>query len=224
MSAASGAPAPRVPIAPARALLDERRDALARLHALSGSSATQFEAVYQPLALALAGYVQRLPAAGDGRQTILAARLRRAEVVLARRRGVLLPPGAEPERVARQADLWTYALFGLALLRRLAREFAPWTVALWSAEGRPLGVWRPQAAPRGPARVAGAAAYSVRPNPDPPDADWTPLVVGALLPAAGLNWLWREPDVLRAWSRALVAELPAELAPLFVDPSSLACC
>ena len=220
MSAASGAPAPRALIAPAQALLDEQRDALVRLHALSGSSATQFEAVYQPLALALAGSVQRLPATGDGRQTILAARLRRAEIVLARRRGVLLPPGAEPERVARQADLWTYALFGLALLRRLAREFAPWTVALWSAEGRPLGVWRPAAAPRGPARVAGAAAYSVRPNPDPPGADWTPLVAGALLPAAGLNWLWREPDVLRAWSRALVAELPAELAPLFGDPSS----
>ena len=220
MSAARGAPAPQVPIAPARTLLAERRDALARLHALSGSSATQFEAVYQPLALALAGSVQRLPVAGDGRQTILAARLRRAEVVLARRRGVLLPPGAEPERVARQADLWTYALFSLALLRRLARDLAPWTVALWSAEGRPLGVWRPPTAPRGLARVAGVAAYSVRPSPDPPGADWTPLVAGALLPEAGLNWLWREPDVLRAWSRALSAELPAELAPLFVDSSS----
>ena len=217
MSAARGAPAPQVPIAPARTLLAERRDALARLHALSGSSATQFEAVYRPLALALAGYVQRLPAAGDGRQTILTARLRRAEVVLARRRGVLLPPGAEPERVARQADLWTYALFSLALLRRLARAFAPWTVALWSAEGRPLGGWRPAAAPRGWAQGAGAAAYSLHPNPDPPGADWTPLAVGALLPAAGLNWLWREPEVMSAWSRALVAELPAELAPLFVD-------
>ena len=220
MSAVSGAPAPRALIAPAQALLDEQRDALARLHALSGSSATQFEAVYQPLALALASYVQRLPVAGDGRQTILAARLRRAEVVLARRRGVLLPPGAEPGQVARQADLWTYALFSLALLRRLARDLAPWTVALWSAEGRPLGVWRPPTAPRGLARVAGAAAYSVRPSPDPPGADWTPLVAGALLPEAGLNWLWREPDVLRAWSRALSAELPAELAPLFVDSSS----
>jgi len=208
--------ATRVPIAPAGMLLAEQGESLARLHALSGHSTHQFEGVYTPLARALASYVQRLPAA-EGGPTLLAARLGQAERVLARRRGVLLPPGADPEQVAHEADVWTYALFSLALLRRLARAFAPWTIQLWSAAGQPLGVWQPSTAPRGLATRAGVAAYSVHANPEPPRADWTPLVAGALLPPDGLNWLWREPDVQRAWSRALTGELPAELNPLFVE-------
>ncbi len=208
----------RVPITGAGALLGERAAALERLRGLSSSSAAQYEAVYAPLLVALAGYVQRVPCARLPRHTILDARLRAAERALARRRGAILPPGAGSERAAREADLWTYTVFGLALLHRLAGEFAPWSIALWSVHDRPLGRWQPQTAPRGLARVPGVAAYSVRPAADPPGADWTPLLAGALLPEVALNWLWREPRVMSVWHRSLTVDLPPEIALLFADP------
>jgi hypothetical protein len=215
VSAAPGAG--RLPIAPARVLLAEQAGPLERVRALSACSAVQFEAVYAPLLSALADYVQRLPCARQPEQTILHARLRAAERALARRRGAILPPDAGSERVAREADLWTYAVFSLALLRRLAREFAPWSIVLWSAHDRPLGRWQPRSAPCGLAGVKGVAAYSLRPETGPPGADWTPLVAGALLPGAALNWLWREPGVMSVWQQALSSDLPPEIAPLFAD-------
>jgi hypothetical protein len=37
-----------------------------------------------------------------------------------------------------------------------------------------------------------------------------------LLPAPGLNWLWREPGVMAVWQHALIAaDLPAEIGGLF---------
>lgn len=218
MSAAAPAPA-RVAIAAPEALLAERASAVARLRHLAGCSDAQFSAAYAPLLAAFAGYVQRLPdAAGD---TLLDARLARAAGVLSRRRGAVLPPGAEPEQAAREADAWTYALFALALLRGLGTALARWAVPLWSADGRALGRWRPQTEPRGLSRVAGAAAYAALPTDEPPGADWTALVAGALLPADGLNWLWREPAVAAVWHRALVsAELPPEIAGLFAVPTA----
>lgn len=215
---AATAPAARIEIVGPEALLAERASALARLRRLAGCSDAQFAAAYAPLLAAFARYVQRLPAPGE--RTLLDARLERAIAVLSRRRGAILPPGAEPEQVAREADAWTYALFALALLRGLGEELAPWAVALWAADGRALGRWRPQTEPRGMARVKGAVAYSTLPAGEPPGADWTPLVAGALLPPDGLNWLWREPGVLAVWSRALLpADLPPALAGLFDVPS-----
>ena len=211
----AAAPGRSTPIFAGRALLADCGAALDRVRNLSGSSPVQFAAAYAPLAENVAEYVQRLPAVGDPEPTILAARLRRAEGALARRRARLLPPDADPERIAREADLWTYVAFGLALLRGLARDLDAWTVALWTADRRPLGLWRPWEAPWGLARVAGAAAYTVDRHRDPPSADWTPLAAGALMPADGLHWVWREPAVLAVWTRALTAELPAELASWF---------
>ena len=204
----------RIAIVEAAILLAERAEPLARLRELSNSSGSQFEAAYAPLLAAFAGYVQRLPA--EGAPTLLDARLDRTAAVLARRRGMILPPGADPERAAREADAWTYALFGLALLRGLSGALAPWAVALWAADGRSLGRWRPHLEPRGFSRVKGAVAYTAGPNDAPPGADWTPLVAGALLPAPGLNWLWREPGVMAVWQHALIAaDLPAEFGGLF---------
>ncbi len=204
----------RIAIVEAATLLTERAEPLARLRELSNSSGSQFEAAYAPLLAAFAGYVQRLP--DEGAQTLLDARLDRAATVLARRRGMILPPGVEPERAAREADAWTYALFGLALLRGLGGALARWAVALWAADGRSLGRWRPHTEPRGLSRVKGAVAYTACPNDAPPGADWTPLVAGALLPEPGLNWLWREPGVMAVWQQALIAaDLPAEIGGLF---------
>lgn len=206
-----------MPIQTAAQVLAAHMGSLRRVQTLSGSSPTQWEAVYHPLAEALAGYVQHLPCADRADASLLGARLQQAERVLRRRSGGFLPPGAPPERIAREADLWTYVAFSVALLRGLAGDLAPWTITLWSAEDTARGVWQPWTAPRGLATVD-AVAYRVRRHLHPPGADWTPLVVGVLMPVTGLHWLWREPAIWPVWQQALTAvELPQPLQPLFVQ-------
>ena len=212
------APAPeRRPILPASALLEAA--AVERLHAASGSSATHFEAVYRPLLHAVAEYLQQLPDPAQPAITGLDARLHTAATALHRRRGRLLPPGAPAERLAQEADLWTYAVFSLALLRRLGLAVTAWRITLWSAHDQPLGVWRLWETPRGLAHVPRAAVYQAHPALHPPRTDATPLLVGALMPPAGLHWLWRAPAVLDAWRGALYAPAWSALfAPLFSEP------
>lgn len=207
----------RMPIQTPAQVLTAYAASLARVQTLSGSSVTQFTAVYTPLAQALAGYVQHLPCVYRTDHSLLSARLEQAAQVLLRRQGVLLPPGAPPERLAREADLWTYVAYSVALLRGLAADVAPWTITLWSLDDTARGVWQPWTAPRGLATVD-AAAYRVRRALHPPGADWTPLLVGALMPPAGLNWLWREPAIWQVWQQALTAaEWREPLKSLFVD-------
>lgn len=203
-----------IPIQPATALLAMHEARLERLRQQASCSAVQFEAVYAPLLTSFAEYVQRVPCPTQPDTTILQSRLRAAERALARRRGAILPRNAGPEQVAREADLWTYVLFSAALLRRLAAECAPWAITVWSNSRQPLGRWRPQVAPRGLAHMPQAAAYDVQPSDDAPGADWTLLAVGALLPSAASNWLWREPHVHAAWRQLFLGDPPAELIPL----------
>lgn len=102
------APAPeRRLILPASALLDAA--IVQQLHAGSGSSATYFDAVYRPLLHAVAEYLQQLPDPAQPAITGLDARLHTAATALRHRRGRLLPPGAPAERLAQDADLWTYS-------------------------------------------------------------------------------------------------------------------
>jgi hypothetical protein len=206
-------------IQPASALLDTAT--VQALHAASGSSAIHFAAVYQPLLQAVAEYVQQLPDPGQPTRTVLEARVHAALGGLRRRRGRLLPPGAPAERIAQETEVWTYAVFSLALLRGLAPVVTAWRVTLWSAQAQPLGVWRLWDAPGGLAQVPRAAAYTVQPALNPPEADATPLLIGALMPAAGLHWLWRAPAVGDAWRAALrAAAWPALLQPLFSEPGA----
>ena len=214
------APAPeRRPILPASALLDAAT--VQQLHAASGGSATHFEAVYRPLLHAVAEYLQQLPDPAQPAITGLDARLHTAATALRRRRGRLLPPGAPAERLAQDADLWTYAVFSLALLRRLGPAVTAWRITLWSAHDQPLGVWRLWETPRGLAHVPRAAVYQAQPALHPPRTDATPLLVGALMPPAGLHWLWRAPAVLDAWRGALYAPAwPPLFEPLFSEPGA----
>lgn len=211
-------PGEQVPIEDGAALLARCSDRLVRIAQLSGTSATQFAATYQPLLVRWATYLQWLPDVETPGATLVERRLQGAERMLVRRQGLILPFGAEPEQASRDADLWTFTAFSVALLRRLGTALAPLAVALWSARHQPIGQWRPDLHPRGLASVKNAVAYSVYPNGISAGAEWTLLAVGALLPEAALHWLWREPQVLAAWKRALIAPaLPAPLQPLFAS-------
>jgi hypothetical protein len=215
-------PGERADIEDGAALLARCSESMARIARLSGASATQFAATYRPLLVKWATYLQRLPDVDAPGATLLERRLRWAEQVLARRQGVILPIGTEPERAAREADLWTFAVFSVALLRRLGTALAPLAVALWSAQHQAVGRWRPDLHPRGLASVENAAAYSVFPNAASPCTEWALLAAGALLDNVARDWLWREPSVLAVWKQALVAPaLPPPIQALFsVEPAS----
>lgn len=203
-------------IGPPETALAAETGAVERLLSLSGVSERQFDAIYRPLLLRLAGYVQRLPDPGAPSATLLGTRLRRAEQALARRRGCFLPGGASPEQIAREADLWTYVVFSAALLRRLGSDLGRLEVELCDVDHRPCGVWSPVSAGLA---ATGAVGYRVRQIGPDPGGDWTALLVAALMPAHGLCWLWREPPVLSCWLEAVAGETPPpRLAPLLAAP------
>ena len=64
-----------------------------------------------------------------------------AAAALKIRQGHLLPPGAAPEEAVLKKDLWTFAVFTLALLGDLAKPTAQQPVAL--SDGTTSWLWNP---------------------------------------------------------------------------------
>jgi len=204
-----------IPIIPAAVLLEQRSVSLSRLLSLSGTSPPLFSAVYEPLLVNLAAHIQQLPDPIHPERDLLDRRLRHVECALARRRGYFLPLGATPERIAREADVWTYAVFSAALLRGLEPDLRRLHVTLYGADQRPLPAthigWMGL-------QASGACAYHVRQIHPGGSADATLLHVAGLMPTEGLCWLWREPTVLSCWLQALSEPAPPPmLAPLLVN-------
>ena len=98
-----------------------------------------------------AEFVQRLPASGAHHHAGLGRMLDHGlEVTLQAlliRRGKLLPVGAEPERIGKAHDLWTYAVFTAAVLHDIGKPAVDQEVMLFNAEGRVLGPWDPWSGP-----------------------------------------------------------------------------
>ncbi len=194
----------------ARELLNEQQFAIERLRELSAVSMPQFEAVYRPVLHNLASYVQRLPSAIDVMQSLFQYRLRMAEQALAQRRGFFFPPGAESECIASEADLWTYVVFCVVLLRQLTVELSHWQVTLHTPDKQ--WVWTPWM--RGLNRT-GAGTYEFQPSDTPLDTDWMPSLMLDLMPALGLHWLWSNTQVSTVWAHALnETVLPKMLVPV----------
>lgn len=114
-------PGEQVRIEDGAALLARCADRLVRIAQLSGASATQFAATYQPLLVRWATYLQWLPDVETPGATLVERRLQGAERMLVRRQGLILPFGAEPEQASRDADLWTFT----ALAWRYCAASAP---------------------------------------------------------------------------------------------------
>ncbi len=117
---------------------------------------------------------------------------------LALRRGYLLPHGAEPERVARSQDLWTYAVFTAALLHDIGKPAVDQRVVLLDRRQRSLGAWDPW---RGPMddRAAWYQVEFVRDRTRGLHERVGPLLAHFIVPEAGLSWLASDPEVLAAW-------------------------
>ena len=101
---------------------------------------------------------------------------------------VLLPAGAPAEEVARQEDIWTYATVCAGLLHDLGKPVTDLRIIVddedWSPLAGPLPVGHP---------------YRVTFQPDRRHRRHervSPLLAPWLVPATGLSWLGREPEIL----------------------------
>ncbi|MCB0121085.1 MAG: TraI domain-containing protein [Caldilineaceae bacterium] len=194
-------------------MLAEHEATITSLYERSDTSAAQFEAVYQPLIVRLAEWVQRLPSQNRTQPTLLAERLNSAQRALSRRRGVFLPPHAEPERIAHEADVWTYAVFSIALLRALGPTLAHWQVTLYSPQQH--WRWLPWQVSLS---ASGAVYYHVKRRIPAYAHDTTPLLANRLVPPLAQNWLWDNPTVWAVWAKALSEpQVPAVLTALLDD-------
>lgn len=192
--------------APVSHLLAEQADVLAHLAELVDATPQLFADVYQPALEKGAEFLQRLPCTDGPSQSLLASRLQLAVSALARRRAHLLPPGATVEQIARDADVWTYAVFSVTLLRGLSHAIDRVEVLLLQENDAHDAIWQPWLGGLG---QSNARRFRVLAVTEPAGADWTPLLVPHLMPTAGLAWLWRRPALFATWAQALSITGPA---------------
>lgn len=193
-----------LPVMPAERLLaqGERPALRRRIDRLLSVPRPQLETLYHAAILSYARFVQQLPAseahhhAGAG--GMLDHGLEAVANALALGRGHLLPQGAEPERLARGQDLWTYAVFTAALLHDIGKPAVDQRVLLLDARQRPLGTWDPWQGPMGP-RALWYRVEFVRGRTRGLHERVAPLLARFIVPAAGLSWLASDREVLAAW-------------------------
>jgi hypothetical protein len=194
------------PIRTGADLLAVHEDKVKAIAELAGVPPSVFQAFYwEPLA-AYAAFVQTLPVSPElPDRVLLDNSLGRVIRALNRRRGYLLPTGAEAEVIAAQADSWTYAVFLASLLQGLGKPTIDRKVTLLDKKYCCLGCWEPW---RG-AMKAPAMWYQMSFTPESYGElarRVVPLLVPYIVPPAGLKWLWSNPVLLACWIGAISGE------------------
>lgn len=157
-------------------------------------------------------FVQEMPASEvhhhSGRGGMLDHGLEVVLKALQIRRGYVLPPGAEPERLSHEADAWSYGVFAAALLHDVGKPVVDQEIVLYDASGRRLGHWEP----------------SLGPMTERPDANWysvryrhgrvhklhepiSSLVAHWILPPEGVAWISRHQELLQSWIHAIHGQM-----------------
>jgi len=199
-------PAPRglLPLLPAKELLARpgRPGLLRQIDRLLSVPRSHLESLFHTTIVSYAGFVQQLPAseahhhAGPG--GMLDHGLEVVTNALTLRRGYLLPQGAEPERLARSQDLWTYAVFTAALLHDVGKAAVDQRVLQFDARKQPLGTWDPWQGPMDQ-RVTWYRVEFARGRTHGLHERVAPLLARFIVPAMGLSWLASDREVLAAW-------------------------
>ncbi|WP_186237722.1 MobH family relaxase [Burkholderia gladioli] len=176
---------------------------LAQIRERSGLAAANFEQDLQPVLLAVAAFVQRLPASEAHHHAqpggLLVHVIEVADAALRLRAGRVLPVGAPIEQVARLQHRWTYGVCLAALLHDIGRPMSDLRVHYFkSADGVPAP-WIPLA---GSLEAHGAVAYTVE-FPSSSERDYQahqrlPIVLmQQLVPRKAWMWLAEDPALIR---------------------------
>ncbi|MCR1769787.1 MobH family relaxase [Burkholderia glumae] len=179
------------------------RGTLAQIRERSGLAAVNFEQDLQPVLVAIAAFVQRLPASEAHHHAqpggLLVHIVEVADAALRLRAGRVLPVGAPIEHVARLQHRWTYAVCLAALLHDIGRPMSDLRIQYFrSVDGVP-SPWMPLA---GSLEAHGAVAYTVE-FPSSSERDYQAhqrlpvILMQQLVPRKTLMWLAEDPALIR---------------------------
>jgi len=178
-----------------------RQILLQEIQGLVSIPARHYRALFEAAIRNYACFVQELPASEIHHHSapggMLDHGLEVTKGALAIRRGHMLPPGAEPEALAKQADRWTYAVFTGALLHDIGKPAVDQIIRIFGPSKMPLGQWIPWNGP-----MAANHHYHmdfVRPRRYGLHPRVGPLLAHHIIPPVGLTWLSEDQALVEPW-------------------------
>jgi len=190
-----------LPVVSPDELLANRRAAVSRIEELAGTTQAHFERYYLDTLHRFARWCQQCPAfqprhAHPG--GLLDFGMGTAAAALKIRQGHLLPPGAMPEEAVLKKDLWTFAVFTLALLGGMAKPTLGQTVTL--SDGTGSWVWNPWSGAMNDDPTVRWYRVAFSKESDVDISESASLLLANLIVApAGLAWLSSDASVFPAW-------------------------
>ncbi len=190
------------------ALLNPHQARLKEIRSIAGLSGRYWDQLYLKTLVNLADYIQELPASEAHhhceRGGLLRHTLDTALFALRARRGKLLPPNAEAEVMARDKDVWTYAVFTAAIGHDLGKPISDIQVTLMDKHGKALGDWQPLLGRMAePVKAGSPHEYKIqylRGRSYAAHERSSPFIVHHIIPSVGLAWLRASPELFFSWT------------------------
>lgn len=186
-----------------------RSQLLARLVRLAGVSGGHWKLLYEPALHNFAAMTQEVPASESHHHAhvggLLTHTLEVCVTALNKRAGYVLPPNTEPERVAREQDRWTYAVFLAALVHDVGKPFVDQEIAWYDKRGDLVE----RGMPIGRAYDPRSAYYTFSYRRDRRyllHGKIAPVLLPAIAPAAGLSWLAEDTELLDVFLSAVTGD------------------
>jgi len=199
------------PLLPASELLLRFTARVSRIEELAGTTPLHFERYYLDTLHRFARWSQQRPASHPryGHPGgLLGLGLETAAAALKIRQGYLLPPGAVPEEAVLKKDLWTFAVFTLALLHHARQPAMEQRVTL--LDGDTSWIWNPWTGTMADFLDVSGYRVAFHEKPDARLPQNASLMLAHLIVAPdGLVWLASDKDVLAAWMACLTGNLMA---------------
>jgi integrating conjugative element relaxase (TIGR03760 family) len=207
------------PILSVQELLSRRRESTHRLEELAGTTGPHFERYYLGDLARFAAWAQQLPASEAHHHAypggLLDHGLEVAVAALRLRQGYLLPPAAPPEEAVLKKDLWTYAVFTLALLHDAAKPAVDQIITVHGADHTRWS-WNPWTSSLGDdPRAIGYEVAFRRQRDYQAHQQASLLLASRLCSPEGLAWLASDPDLFSAWLAYAAGDAPR--AGVFAD-------
>ncbi|PUB72142.1 MAG: hypothetical protein DBP03_18440 [gamma proteobacterium symbiont of Ctena orbiculata] len=185
-------------------LLKQYQPQLRRIRQLTSVPDSHYNILYTDLIQRLAELVQLLPASEAHHHAhaggLLQHSLETAEAALRIRQSYLLPQGGIPEQQSMKADLYTYAVFTVALLHDIGKPMTDQLVCIYHPDG-----WQEDWMPLGGPMPTGLM-YSITFRRDRKyrvHEKLPLLLIQWIIPIEGQVWLNSDLQVLEQWTDAL---------------------
>jgi len=194
---------------PSEKLLGELIHRKSYVHYIKKYSAApdeQFSALYQTLIHTMSDYLQGLPDAATlltpHFSLLLDNALARMYYALILREYVILPAGANAEKVKKEYPLWTYVVSSSALLWHCGKLATQYTISFCTQQGDIQGRWDPLLG----SLLEQTAYYKVADVNSKTTRRHellSPLLARQIMPETGLKWIMSDPLALDMWLAAL---------------------